>query len=194
MVNLRLIKGAITKYIRRKPIPFVISDTHFGHGNIIKLCHRPFKFINEMDKTMEYRWNCVVGKKDTVYFVGDFVKKGSIGYWITHLNGFKIFIWGNHDKYLKKTIPSKELTYKGLKFYLTHFPENAPTGYDGWVIYGHKHNNNLGLYPFIDGKRKRINVSAEVIDYTPVSLDFLISLNLPSIKYMKTIKSPIYLW
>ena len=54
--------------------------------------------------------------------------------------------------------------------------------------------HNLAKFPFIDGERKRINVSVEVIDYSPVSLDYLISLNLPAIKRKKTLHSPTEYW
>lgn len=29
---------------------FFIADTHFGHGAIIDLCHRPFKCVEEKEK------------------------------------------------------------------------------------------------------------------------------------------------
>jgi calcineurin-like phosphoesterase family protein len=38
------------------------------------------------------------------------------------------------------------------------------------VIHGHHHNNDLRHYPFIDFEHRRVNVSAEVIGYIPVSL------------------------
>jgi hypothetical protein len=45
--------------------------------------------------------------------------------------------------------------------------------FSGWVVHGHHHNNNLADYPFINFEDRRINVSAEVIRYQPVSLSYL---------------------
>jgi calcineurin-like phosphoesterase family protein len=44
-------------------------------------------------------------------------------------------------------------------------------------------------YPFINGKKKTINVSAELINYKPVSLDHLLKLGLNSIERMDTVDS-----
>jgi len=51
-----------------------------------------------------------------------------------------------------------------------------PLGYDGWIIHGDKHNKHLKEYPFINQKNKTVNVSSELVHYTPSSLEKLISL------------------
>ncbi len=38
------------------------------------------------------------------------------------------------------------------------------------MIHGHHHNNDLKNYPFINFEKRRINVSAELVKYQPVSL------------------------
>jgi calcineurin-like phosphoesterase family protein len=183
----------------KKPQIYFISDTHFGHEKIIELCNRPFKNTKMMDREMRDRWNETVNKKDIVYFIGDFHFRGSsTGYWITHLNGRKIFIEGNHDleeddgvihHKIKGAVYHKIVESGGYKFYLVHDPHNVPDYWTDWVIFGHEHNNNISKYPFIEGERRQINVSVEVIDYRPVSLEYLLSLDLNSIKRKNTIRS-----
>ncbi|HZD43627.1 MAG TPA: hypothetical protein VE134_06160, partial [Methanomicrobiales archaeon] len=51
---------------------------------------------------------------------------------------------------------------------LIHDPLQAPRDFEGWVIHGHMHNNDLERYPFINFERRTINVSVEVIGYRPV--------------------------
>ena len=58
----------------------------------------------------------------------------------------------------------------GYSFLLVHNPEDRKTEWHGWIIHGHVHNNEMNRYPFINGEQKTINVSAELINYRPVSL------------------------
>jgi len=48
----------------------------------------------------------------------------------------------------------------------------------------------MDLYPFINGETRTINVSCECTAYTPVSLDYLLSLDLESIARMETLSDP----
>jgi len=48
------------------------ADDHFGHGNIIKYCNRPFKDSNDMNSSLIRNWNQRVKPEDTVFHVGDF--------------------------------------------------------------------------------------------------------------------------
>lgn len=46
---------------------FVLSDTHFGHANVIKYDNRPFTNVKEMDNKMIENWNRTVKPDDTIY-------------------------------------------------------------------------------------------------------------------------------
>lgn len=153
---------------------WVISDTHFGHENIINYCNRPFKNLHEMHDYMITKWNSVVKDGDKVYHLGDvyFSEKGRI---LDKLKGKKRLILGNHDdvkdNYTQK-IFSKILMWRMFPEFgllLTHVPV-----YDKMFnqkimknIHGHIHNNQ-----YITDKRYK-NVSVEVIDYTPINIEEL---------------------
>lgn len=99
------------------------SDLHYGHANIIRYCNRPFKNVEQMNKTLVDRWNSIVKPEDTVFHIGDFVfyggKEAPEG--ITKaqeiqnmLNGTVIHLQGNHDCFSKDT---RLLTIEGWKNY-----------------------------------------------------------------------------
>jgi calcineurin-like phosphoesterase family protein len=173
---------------------FVISDLHLNHRNIIRYCHRPFSNVGIMNKTIIQRWNKVVGPNDTVYFVGDFTLRGSPQYWKEKLKGRIIFIRGNHDQNIKNARHHVTLHHRGHLFYFVHNPHEAPTNWDGWIIHGHVHNNQMKIYPLINGDKKSINVSAELTDYYPLDLDKIINWDLTKIQRKNTVRSaPQYL-
>jgi len=176
---------------------FLISDTHFDHTNIIEYCNRPFRSVSEMNEAMLNNWNKTVGKKDIVFFLGDMrFGKGSreTDYWLKKLNGIIYFINNKdnptHDTKSKITKYYNMLfiRYRNKKFLLVHDPIDVPKYWDGWTICGHKHNNNLRDFPLINGKNKTINVSVELINYTPLSMEKLFKLDFEKIGYMEKIE------
>lgn len=167
---------------------YFISDLHLDHANIIHYCARPFlsSDVKEMNNVLITNWNNTV-KNETIFFLGDLSfgrSSRSVDHWLKKLKGSIHFISGDHDAAVKNSKDYEILECKNHKFLLVHDPDNLPIEWDGWIIHGHKHNNNMKNYPFINGEKKTINVSAELVNYKPISLDFLISLKLDSIKRM----------
>jgi calcineurin-like phosphoesterase family protein len=140
-----------------------ISDMHFGHRNIIKWCrHDCFKNLKQMHERMISNWNYHVGSYDRVFCLGDF---GDFRY-KRRLKGKITIAKGNHDR--KQWNRQYVLKYKGLKFLILHDPDDDSNWFDGdWIIHGHTHINT----PFIDIINKRVNVSVEMINYTPITME-----------------------
>jgi calcineurin-like phosphoesterase family protein len=154
---------------------WVVSDTHFGHDNIIRYCDRP----ENHNDLMLANWNAVVGDNDVVLHLGDLVWKKSLAIdYVRALKGRKHLIKGNHDHQKDvwyddqgfKVMPQKMFFNWGGKIVLfTHRPEGEFADWD-INIHGHIHNNgHRDDEPLLPGKDYR-NVSIEVMDYTPVRL------------------------
>lgn len=161
---------------------FFISDLHLNHANIIKYCSRPFKDVNEMNATIIERWNSVVSTKDTVFHLGDFCKRGNPTDFIKQLNGHIIFIKGNHDEELVKYNVKPLMNHFVYRYHaedlmLIHCTNWLPFPWSGaWIISGHHHNNNPLTFPLINDWDKTINVSAELVDYTPIEIGKLLGM------------------
>jgi calcineurin-like phosphoesterase family protein/2'-5' RNA ligase len=158
------------------------SDTHFDHKNIIKYCNRPFNSTQDMNQTLVKNWCDAVSNNDIVFFLGDMSygrDRRQIDYWLGKLDGKISYIRGNHDADIinrANVINSHYgIKYNNYQFLLMHDPRR-PTGYDGWIIHGDKHNNSLKDHPFINQKNKTVNVCAELVEYTPLDIDRLITL------------------
>ncbi|MGF3497623.1 MAG: hypothetical protein ACQXXC_08375 [Methanolinea tarda] len=154
-----------------------------------------------MNAAIIANWNNTVKSEDIIFILGDFAwLKNEIVHYSNQLNGNKCFILGNHDfegnrwwlkeeNYDNALFPLMYvLTYKNRDFLLIHRPEDVPNWWQGWVIHGH-HHWMLPKFPFIDGKRRNINVSCEMVNYTPVDLDWILSQEIEKIKRMTISKN-----
>jgi calcineurin-like phosphoesterase family protein len=176
-------------------VDFIISDTHFNHGNILKYVKRPFSSVKEMDDEIVLRWNENVSKKDRVFLLGDVMFSRKIDEILTQLNllnGKIIIVLGNHDKtlydfYIKGNLnnPNKKIfiaspifepkvLIKGFKDYqkvvLCHYPIyswNAKL-HGRLHFYGHVHSNT------ITDLKNAYNVSSDVLNFTPTTFDEVI--------------------
>jgi calcineurin-like phosphoesterase family protein len=157
---------------------WVISDTHFGHTNIIDYCNRPFESAREMDEKIVENWNATVGEKDIVYHLGDvyFGTEGQKA--LPKLNGRKRLILGNHDsgkdqvllRTFQKIMVWRMFPEFGLL--LTHVPVHEKTLAENPKrskminVHGHIHNQNAYSSNYF-------NVSVEQIEYTPINIELL---------------------
>jgi calcineurin-like phosphoesterase family protein len=156
------------------PRQYVISDLHLGHRNIIHYCRRPFFSSEEMDNILTRNWNHKIGPADEVFYLGDLChgkNSAPASEYLSRLNGRIHIISGNHDEAIPGAVQSLQFHCDTTDLFLIHDPAQAPADFHGWVIHGHMHNNDVRTYPFVNAGTRTINVSAELVDYTPVSLD-----------------------
>ena len=161
---------------------YYIADTHFYHENIIRLCNRPFKDVQEMNSVMAENWNAAVKPEDTVYVVGDFgyrVGTQDLIKMINSLNGHKILIRGNHDiKALNDPVyracydgiyDIHEVVDNGVRIVLCHYPLVEWNNYfrEAWHFFGHIHNADTLAQHIMSEIPKSVNIGADCIGFTP---------------------------
>lgn len=158
---------------------FFLSDTHFGHGNTITLFKRhdgtplrDFESAEAMDEHLVERWNSVVKTADHVYHLGDVAMKRDKLSVLSRCNGHKRLIRGNHDifrtkfylQYFDEVMACR--VFDNIMF--THIPIHpACMGRFAKNVHGHLHHQPAEL----EGQYR--NISVEMINYTPVSLEEL---------------------
>ena len=149
---------------------WLVSDTHFGHQNIITYCNRPFTTAEEMDEAIIQRWNAVVRPQDHVYHLGDVAMKATSLALVQRLNGHKRLVRGNHDIFkTKQYLAAGFEEIHGVrvidKMALTHVPVH-PSSLGRWHgnVHGHTHGMTTHEAGYLD-------VSVECINYTPITLE-----------------------
>lgn len=154
---------------------WLISDTHFGHENILKFEpeYRNFKDVSHMNECLIENWNSVVKPRDKVYHLGDvfFGDKEKFKTLWPRLNGKKRLIVGNHDdiKFLSSGGFFQKVMlwriFKEFDMVLTHVPIH-PDNYRkvSWNVHGHTHSQG-------SPKGNYKSVCCEMINNTPIHIE-----------------------
>lgn len=174
---------------------WVISDTHFGHKNIIEFCHRPV----DHDQIIMENWANAVGPDDTVVHLGDLCYKGNAEFRhliAPHLTGArKLLVLGNHDKntygfYKKcgfKLARPFEIIWGSTRVSFSHYPWNefgdekfripaeGKQPRNSLRLHGHIHNSGYTRSAFVPFLAQHINLSVEQTKLRPVNLALLLS-------------------
>ena len=156
---------------------FFIADTHFGSDAVRRYENRPFNDAEEMDRVMTERWNSVVRPGDIVWHLGDFGAEGCEKQVVSKLNGNILFVKGNHDtesnSYYRQAgfreVYDYPVLFQGF-WLLSHDPQYVSENTPYANIFGHVHQNPM----YLTCGRHHFCVSAERIDYTPISFDEII--------------------
>lgn len=154
---------------------FFLSDTHFGHANIINFeaQHRPFASVEEMNEALVERWNSVVNPQDTVWHLGDVVFGQKNAWYLGRLNGRKKLVMGNHDQLNLRTYQDYFTKIYGcatvhftpkIRVILSHVPVHQ-----GQFAHRFKANIHGHLHSKVLEDPRYINVSCEQNNLTPVS-------------------------
>lgn len=157
---------------------WIISDTHFGHSNILEFEHAfrgQYKTIEEHDDDLVKRWNSVVKPKDTIWHLGDvyFGKKDRAIEILKALNGYKRLVLGNHDTGKEELLRQFFDRICGVAEYgkciLSHIPVHPYQLEKRYLknIHGHMHSKRLE-------DSRYVCVSVEQTDLKPVLLQTVI--------------------
>lgn len=165
---------------------WVISDTHFGHQNILKFTRadgsalRPFASIEEHDETLIANWNAVVKPHHVVYHLGDVViNRKALDRCMSRLNGKKRLIRGNHDIFKTKEYMVHFDEIYGCrvfdKFIMTHIPLHTESlGRFKMNVHGHLHSHRVMDHTGLKPDNRYYSVCVEHTNYSPVNIDTLI--------------------
>ena len=172
---------------------FYTADHHFGHGNIIRHCKRPFSSVEDMDAALINNWNVSVGQNDRVYILGDLFFRPTIPaeVYLQKLNGRKHLIPGNHDftwmkglamsDYFEAVTNILEIVDDGNHIVLYHAPPDddladwSSTPEYCYMVHGHIHNNtDTDIFPIIRNIPNILNAGVDINHFRPVTFQELI--------------------
>jgi calcineurin-like phosphoesterase family protein len=183
---------------------WVVSDTHFGHKNIVGFCRRP----ENHESIMMEEWARAVPEDGVVLHLGDLCYKGNAFFKnmiAPHLTGSKKhLIMGNHDRgrfsfyrqcgfaLIRKpfslwygrtgdgygVVPESERDKGDYRVSFSHYPWNesreGPMGENELRLHGHIHNNGYTRDSYVPFLKGHINLSVEQTKYRPVNLKELL--------------------
>src|SRR5579863_1697262 len=162
-----------------------ISDTHFGHKNILEYEKdaRPFSTIKEMNEVIIERWNHTVNRNDIVFHLGDFAFGRHNISIAERLNGKKKLIMGNHDTYPSADYCRYFTRLYGILFWerciLSHIPVHPRQLGERWLlnVHGHLHSKHVlcsnDICETLHEDPNYFNVSCEQNHLTPINADII---------------------
>lgn len=167
---------------------WIISDTHFGHRNIVDFANRP----PDHESLLLERWAANVGDSDTVLHLGDLVYRGNAQFRALiapHLTGArKLLVKGNHDHqrasfYKKcgfKFARPFQLKWGEHNVSFSHYPwddeeEGRPMSETDIRVHGHIHTSGYTRVAYVPFRKNHINVSCEQMNYQPANLALLLA-------------------
>lgn len=179
------------KYRKR----WIISDTHFGHNNVILYENRPYTSPISMNQQLIRNWNKLVAKDDLVYHLGDVymqMSRDNIMHVLNQLNGDIILVLGNHDE-------GNFNFFRKCGRFLEVSP--YPIIVDGWIVCSHqpmyidRNTPYVNFYGHVHGDPRYASVCengacvcVEKWDYRPVNFDEL-KLQVEQLKFPKNEES-----
>lgn len=169
---------------------WIISDTHYGHRNIVGFCHRPDDF--EQIITENIARDVPDSEDVTLLHLGDLCYRNnamfrSVTSKLLPQKTRKLLIAGNHDRQRAafyrqsgfRVVKPFRLNWGKHVVSFSHYPWNSE--FDGSMpsnhirIHGHIHNNGYTRSAFVPFLRNHVNVSVEQTKYRPVNLALLLS-------------------
>ena len=171
---------------------FFISDTHFGHANMITFLNydgtrmRPFSSVEECDELMIENWNKMVKPNDRIFHLGDIIYKcKNRDEIMQRLNGEKVLIKGNHDRdqlgwYMKYFKDIRGTHHIDGNYLLGHFPIH-PDSKGRFVrqLHGHIHAQTVMKSSLVHCGFVREpdpwyrNCCVEVNNYSPIPFEII---------------------
>jgi calcineurin-like phosphoesterase family protein len=188
------------------------ADTHFGHGNIIKYCQRPFlspeereatradprarisvsdETVRRHDDAILEAINSRVGEHDLLWHLGDFCWGGLVE---AHSYRARIrcrnvyLVWGNHDhrtirSAFSDTFEQTMIEVEGQEIWLNHYPMRS---------WNKSFHGSWHLYGHVHGRLHREDaanpamlvkdVGVDACDYRPWSFEELSAYMAPRVE------------
>ena len=160
---------------------WLISDTHFGHENMLffrasdhQRVRREFQTVEACDAAMCENWARLVKPTDIIYHLGDIAMDQEASRVVKSLPGHKRLLLGNHDRsgvrwYMSLGFEKIMATRRFERVILSHIPLHPLSVPEKLLGNVHGHIHRAPSF----GPRY-LNISVEMTNYSPVPLSWAV--------------------
>lgn len=177
-------------------VDYLIGDLHFGSDGMFNRAYsKTFKTKEEYMETVVKNYNLIVNNNHKVLFLGDLGREKELRKYISQMNGYKILILGNHDKYSKRFYNKLfDEVYNYPLFMMNRIVvSHEPIPVEPGVLNIHGHTHAVKLK-----SKQHLNICIEHTDYKPVRLKRCIGmlsyLEKPNRKFLQEWYKDIQIW